>query len=398
MLEDQPEAPEETAVSRAAGVPAQPGAADAAADGPGSRPAPAPGPEPGWPPNYPDGYAVVDVETTGLARHDRIVSAAVYVLDGRGNVEDHWYSPVNPQRDPGPTWIHGLTSEMLADAPEFADVAEDFAARLEGRVLVAHNALFDWTMIAREYARAERTAPVRQRLCTIALSKALSLPLPNHKLESLAAHYGVTQRRAHHALDDARVLAEAFRPSLHLAAGRAVQLPLLACRPLSEWSDSAVRERSGARSGPSPLGGAATPAGAGAGPAGAGAAGAGPGPSAFRNSGAYARSWRPARKRPACPYPNPGRYEPGGRLVQGMRVAISGDTSVDRELLEDRAIEAGLHIAGSVSRLTSLLVTNDPEAATSKVAKARTYGTPVLDEAAFSHLLLDVAPAPAGGS
>jgi DNA polymerase-3 subunit epsilon len=77
-----------------------------------------------------------------------------------------------------------------------------------------------------------------------------------------------------------------------------------------------------------------------------------------------------------------------------MRVAISGDTSVDRELLEDRAVEAGLHIASGVSRLTSLLVTNDPDSGTSKVAKARAFGTPVIDEAAFTQLLREVAPAP----
>ena len=173
-----------------------------------------------WPAAYPQGYAVVDVETTGLARDDRIISAAVYRLDARGEVEDHWYTLVNPERDPGPVWIHGLTSEVLEGAPLFQDIAEEFATRLDGRVLVAHNAVFDWQMIAREYARAEREAPVRQRLCTIALSKELGLPLPNHKLESLAAHFGVVQQRAHHALDDARVLAEAFRPSLRAAAAR----------------------------------------------------------------------------------------------------------------------------------------------------------------------------------
>jgi DNA polymerase-3 subunit epsilon len=78
-----------------------------------------------------------------------------------------------------------------------------------------------------------------------------------------------------------------------------------------------------------------------------------------------------------------------------MRVAFSGDTSVDRELLEERAFDAGLHIATSVSRLTSLLVTNDPDSATAKAVKARAVGTPVVDEAAFLHLLREVAPAPA---
>lgn len=207
-----------------------------------------------WPTAYPQGYAVVDVETTGLARDDRIVSAAVYRLDAQGNVEDHWYTLVNPQRDPGPVWIHGLTSEVLVSAPLFKDIAEEFATAAD-RVLVAHNAIFDWQMIAREYARAAETAPVRQRLCTIALSKELNLPLPNHKLESLAAHFGVVQQRAHHALDDARVLAEAFRPSLHAAAQGGVRLPLLECRPLTEWSDSpsprasATRPRTGAAAG-----------------------------------------------------------------------------------------------------------------------------------------------------
>ncbi|MGY0066501.1 DEDDh family exonuclease [Streptomyces sp. QTS137] len=314
-----------------------------------------------WPAAYPQGYAVVDVETTGLARDDRIISAGVYQLDARGEVEDHWYTVVDPERDPGPVWIHGLTSESLEGAPLFADIAGEFATRLEGRVLVAHNAVFDWQMIAREYARARVQAPVKQRLCTIALSKELALPLPNHKLESLAAHFGVVQRRAHHALDDARVLAEVFRPSLRTAAARGVRLPLLECLPLTEWTD---RPRLGQQAG---HGGGYRPAG-----------------------------WRPSRKRPACPYPNPGRYAPGRPLKQGMRVAFSGDTSVERDLLEDRATEAGLHVATSISRLTSLLVTNDPDSGTSKVVKARQYGTPVVDEAAFGQLLGDVEPASEG--
>ncbi len=74
-------------------------------------------------------------------------------------------------------------------------------------------------------------------------------------------------------------------------------------------------------------------------------------------------------------------------------MAFSGDTSVDRELLEDRAFEAGLHISTSVSRLTSLLVTNDPHAPTSKTGRATAYGTPIVDEAAFTQLLRDVAAA-----
>ncbi|MDH6134346.1 DNA polymerase-3 subunit epsilon [Kitasatospora sp. MAA4] len=306
----------------------------------------------------PAGYAVVDVETTGLGRSDRVISAGVYRLDAHGEVLDHWYTLVNPLRDPGPVWIHGLTSAMLADAPTFPEIADELGARLAGRVMVAHNALFDWNMISREYARAGLRAPVEQRLCTMVLSRDLGLPLPNGKLASLAEYFGVQQRNAHNALDDARVLAEAFRPSLHLARSGGVPLPLTTCVAVTDLGEDSST--------------------------------AAPGPI----RGSWGSSYRPARKRPACPYPNPGRWQEGGLLVQGMRVAITGDTATDREVLEDRAIAAGLHIASSVSRLTSLLVTNEPSSWSGKARKARELGTPVIGEDAFLQLLSDVAPHP----
>ncbi len=282
-----------------------------------------------WPAAYPDGYAVVDVETTGLGRDDRIVSAAVYRLDAKGTVQDHWYSMVNPERDPGPVWIHGLTSEVLADAPLFREIAGELAERLAGRVLVAHNAVFDWSMLAREYARADHAVPVEQRLCTIVLSKELRLPLPNHKLESLAAHYGVVQQRAHHALDDARVLAEAFRPSLHLAAAAGMRLPLHACRPVTEWPTAeqfaALPGRTARRAGASPASGrpARTPTRGGS-----------------RRTGRWCR---------ACGWRSP---------VTPRWTASCWRTGPS---------QAGLHVATSVSRLTSLLVTNDPGSPAGKV-------------------------------
>ena len=316
--------------------------------------------------DYPDaGWAVVDVETTGLGRTDRVISVGVYQLDPRGEVQDHWYATVNPERDPGPVWIHGLTSDMLEGSPTFPGVAEELSRRLTGRVLVAHNALFDWSMISREYARMSDRAPIEQRLCTIVLSRDLGLPLPNHKLGTLAEHFGVETRRAHHALDDARVLAEIFRPSLRLAAEAGLRLPLVPCVQISDLG-LAEEARAAARS--SSIPGQTT-----------------------RRTGTWG-GYRPAKRRPACPYPNPGRWQSKGPLVQGMRVAITGDTATDREVLEDRLTEAGLHVASSVSRLTSLLVTNDPDGWSTKARKAREVGTPTVDEAAFLQLLQDVEP------
>lgn len=305
------------------------------------------------------GFAVVDVETTGLGRSDRVISAGVYQLDADGEVTDHWYSLVNPERDPGPVWIHGLTSTMLAGAPTFPEIADELADRLRGRVMVAHNALFDWNMISREYSRAGLRAPVEHRLCTIVLARDLGLPLRNGKLATLASYFGVQQRQAHNALDDARVLAEVFRPSLRLARQGGVPLPLTTCVAVTDLGEAETVP-------------------------------------AARMRGSWSSSYRPSKRRPACPYPNPGRWADGKPLIQGMRVAITGDTATERELLEDRAVEAGLHIATSVSRLTSLLVTNEPLSWSSKARKAREYGTPVVGEDAFLQLLREVAPHPGG--
>ncbi|MBV2151344.1 DEDDh family exonuclease [Kitasatospora sp. SUK 42] len=328
----QPIQPETYGAPRTAAVPAQRSAAPA------------------------EGFAVVDVETTGLGRSDRVISAGVYQLDPDGEVTDHWYTLVNPERDPGPVWIHGLTAELLGTAPIFPQIAEEFATRLANRVLVAHNALFDWNMISREFSRAGLRAPVEQRLCTMVLSRDLRLPLPNGKLASLAAHFGVQQRHAHNALDDARVLAEAFRPSLHLARQAGVPLPLQTCVAVTDLGEDEPTT---------------------------------PGRGNWTGS-----QYRQAKKRPPCPYPNPGRWEDGKPLVQGMRVAFTGDTATDREVLEDRAVEAGLHIATSVSRLTSLLVTNEPTSWSGKARRAREVGTPVITEDAFLQLLREVAPHP----
>ena len=82
-------------------------------------------------------FAVVDTETTGFSRRDRIVEfACVTIADGR--VVDEYESLLQPDRDPGPVHVHGITPTMLESAPAFEAIAADIAARLDGAVLVGH--------------------------------------------------------------------------------------------------------------------------------------------------------------------------------------------------------------------------------------------------------------------
>jgi DNA polymerase-3 subunit epsilon len=177
-------------------------------------------------------WALVDVETSGLrpAQH-RVLSVAVITMGPDGEQTGEFSTLLDPGCDPGPVHIHGLTAERLRGAPTFEQVAGHLAAFLRGRVMVAHNAQFDYGFLAHEFARAGQRLPVDQRLCTLALNRRLAPPTRNMRLSTLAAHYGVRQQRAHDALDDARVLAGVLRGSLAAAARLGLSLPLVACPP-----------------------------------------------------------------------------------------------------------------------------------------------------------------------
>ena len=61
---------------------------------------------------------VIDCETTGLGRHDRIVEIAVVTLDPQTwEPTDEYDTLINPERDVGPVGVHGITATMVEAAP-----------------------------------------------------------------------------------------------------------------------------------------------------------------------------------------------------------------------------------------------------------------------------------------
>jgi DNA polymerase-3 subunit epsilon len=92
-------------------------------------------------------------------------------------------------------------------------------ARLDGRILCAHNIEFDWPFLVRALGRAGYQPPDARRLCTLELSRALDADrVLSHRLPDLCARYGVTLTRAHDAAADAEATA-AVLPPLFAAAG-----------------------------------------------------------------------------------------------------------------------------------------------------------------------------------
>lgn len=155
--------------------------------------------------SYPP-LAFVDLETTGAtATADRITEIGIIEVDEDGMRE--WSTLVNPGM-PISSFIESLTGisdSMVANAPAFADVAEEVLARLEGRLFIAHNARFDYGFLKNEFKRSGHDFRATV-LCTVKLSRKLFPQHARHNLDSLVARHGLVVSARHRALGDARLI------------------------------------------------------------------------------------------------------------------------------------------------------------------------------------------------
>ena len=153
-------------------------------------------------------YVVIDVETTGgRPPNDRVTEIGAVKVRG-GEVISEWSSLINPQRHIPAfiTELTGISNAMVADAPLFAEVAEDLADFLRGSVFVAHNVNFDYGFIASEYRRLGQ--PFRfPKLCTCATMRKFYPGHGAYGLGPLSRQYGIRLDNHHRALADARAAA-----------------------------------------------------------------------------------------------------------------------------------------------------------------------------------------------
>ena len=68
---------------------------------------------------------------------------------------NHYHQYINPHRaiDQGAIEVHGITSEFLADKPEFETISAAFIEFVQGAELIIHNAPFDLGFLDSELQR-----------------------------------------------------------------------------------------------------------------------------------------------------------------------------------------------------------------------------------------------------
>ncbi len=176
---------------------------------------------------------IFDTETTGLSPKDgdRLVEIGCVEMVNRFPTGRVFHKYCNPERDmPIEAFnVHGLSTEFLKDKPRFAEIAEEFAAFIEGATLVAHNASFDMGFINAEFERLGMPTVGMERVVdTVALARR-KFPGAKASLDALCERFGISNahRVKHGALLDAEILAEVYS---ELLGGKQTALVLDATR------------------------------------------------------------------------------------------------------------------------------------------------------------------------
>jgi len=154
-------------------------------------------------------FAVVDVETTGsFAKGNAMTEIAIAVTDGQKIIQEY-NTLLNPLQ-PIPYAIQRLTGiddNLVAEAPKFAEVAQEIREVLADHIFVAHNVNFDLGFVQSAFSQLGMVYKPR-RLCTVRYARRIIKGLKSYSLASLCKHFNYQNEQAHRACADTEVTAK----------------------------------------------------------------------------------------------------------------------------------------------------------------------------------------------
>lgn len=156
-------------------------------------------------------FICFDIETTGLsAARDKITEIGAVKVEN-GIITDTFSTFANPEM-PIPqkiTQLTGITDDMVKDAPSQSEAVGAFLEFAGDNVLVAHNAPFDTSFIAKACEDMGREYNYTS-IDTVAISRAILTDIKNCKLDTVAKFLRLGDFNHHRATDDAEMLARIF--------------------------------------------------------------------------------------------------------------------------------------------------------------------------------------------
>ncbi len=152
-------------------------------------------------------FVFLDLETTGATVDaDRITEIGLISVKD-GVYQDEWQTLINPQRKIpfNIQMITGIDDPMVENAPTFSDIYESLFARLDGKILVAHNVRFDYAFLRKEFkSNGIKYSP--SLLCTVKLSRLLYPEERKHGLDSIIKRLSLACGTRHRAMTDTQAI------------------------------------------------------------------------------------------------------------------------------------------------------------------------------------------------
>ncbi len=155
---------------------------------------------------------VLDTETTGLDfTRERLVEFAAVRLEN-GKIVDEYQTLINPEQQirKSSMAIHGITPDMVEDAPIEAEVMPKILEFIGDYPIVAHNAIFDYSFLNEAKLRTTGEKMDNPRIDTQAMFREVAPELESHGLEALTQRFNVELNNHHRAMADTMGLALAY--------------------------------------------------------------------------------------------------------------------------------------------------------------------------------------------
>jgi DNA polymerase-3 subunit epsilon len=153
-------------------------------------------------------FAVIDLETTGgNPNSEKIIEIGIVLHDGKHKIGEYT-TLINPEKEISGfiSTFTGITNAMVKNAPKFADVADTILELLEGKIVVAHNAKFDYNFIKSEFRRLNIPF-TKKNICTVQLSRKIFPSHKSHSLGNICRDLGIVVDNRHRAFGDAAATA-----------------------------------------------------------------------------------------------------------------------------------------------------------------------------------------------
>jgi exonuclease, DNA polymerase III, epsilon subunit family len=153
-----------------------------------------------------DSYVVFDLETTGInPSTDAIIEiGAIKII--KNEVKDTFKTYVNPEVKIPERIIEltGITDKMVAQGIANKEAVSKFIEFSEDYILLGHNIGFDYSFVKKS-ARNYKMSFEKQGIDTLKIARTVLAHLESKTLGALCGHYGIEQKTAHRAYEDAFV-------------------------------------------------------------------------------------------------------------------------------------------------------------------------------------------------